>query len=351
MVVNLFILDSKEMKNNQYIQFAIKGIKFLIIFFLIDFTLGTITEYLFYNQSTGKYARITDSLQKTDADMIVFGSSHAHRHYVPEIFERKLNLSFYNAGVQGQQLLFHSALHEIVLSRTTPKVIIVNYEPNWFFVSRDSYERLSNLSPYYTYYPEILKPILNLKSNLENVKLISKGYRYNSIIVHVLRYYIKPQYAYKGYRPLMGKMKPVNYYPEIVPANNVSDTRQIDPNCVEALKKLIKRTKEKGIELIFISTPNPKGDVINNRSSQMIKSIIREEQLRLINLTNHPEFTGRFEYFNDPGHLNKLGSIVFSEIATDSLQKVLKATHKNDYLTLDESPHSNLNKENTTAKN
>lgn len=338
------------MKKNQYLLFIGKAIKFLAIFFIIDLLLGSVAEYLFYNQTTGKYARITNSLQKANAEVIVFGSSHAHRHYIPEILEKKLNMTCYNAGVQGQQLIFHTALAEIILSRTSPKLIILNVDPNWLFESKDSYERLSNLNPYYTYYPDILKPIINLKSNIEYIKVLSKGYRYNSTIVHVLRYYLKPQKDEKGYRPLTGRMKPVTYYPTIAQVNQ-SDPRRIDQNCVKAFKSFIQRTKEKGIELIFVTSPNPKGDVLNNHSSQTIRKIIKEEKLRLISCENHPEFTGRFEYFNDPGHLNKYGAIAFSEIVTDSLVKILVSANKSDYLTLEEHSSANLNENYTTSQN
>ena len=40
-------------------------------------------------------------MELTKADLLVFGSSRANHHYVPEVFEDSLKLTFYNTGKDG----------------------------------------------------------------------------------------------------------------------------------------------------------------------------------------------------------------------------------------------------------
>ena len=63
-------------------------------------------------------------LENTNAQVLIFGSSHAHRHYVPEVFEKTLKKTTYNAGAEGQQLLYHLAMQQMIVKRVKPEVII-----------------------------------------------------------------------------------------------------------------------------------------------------------------------------------------------------------------------------------
>jgi len=76
-----------------------KVVTFLVVLLIIDYTLGSAAKWIFTNQKTGKFARMTYSMKKTTAEVIIFGSSHAARHYMPDIFENELNQTCYNVGV------------------------------------------------------------------------------------------------------------------------------------------------------------------------------------------------------------------------------------------------------------
>ena len=59
-------------------------------------------------------------MESADQRVVVFGSSHAASHYVPEVLEEQLGMSCYNAGVLGQQILFHRTLQSILLREPHP---------------------------------------------------------------------------------------------------------------------------------------------------------------------------------------------------------------------------------------
>lgn len=308
------------MEKKQVIVFAGKAFRFLIFFLILDFLLGSIAEFIFFKQSTGKYARITYSMEKTNQDILIFGSSHANRHYVPSVFEKKMNLSCYNTGVQGQEILFHSVLQEIILARKKPKIIILNIDQNWLFESPHAYERLSDLHPYYSKYQFYIKPLIKIKSKSAQVFLNLKSYRQNSTIVHILKYFIAPQITLNGYNPLYEKMEvPLITNSDISIQKPAKIKKTIDSNFACALQNFIKIAKRNDITLFCTISPTLMGVEIENESISLIKQILKNDAIPLINFTNHPKFKGNYELFYDDTHLNNEGAILFSAFLTDSI--------------------------------
>jgi len=317
-------------KKNQLTLFFSKAIKFLAVFLLIDFSLGAVAKYLFFHQSSGKYARITYSLEKVNSDILIFGSSHANRHYVPTVFEKKLKLSCYNAGVQGQDILFHSAIEEIILNRIKPKIIILNIDENWLFESKESYDRLADLHPYYSNYSNVIKPILSLRSKFEYLILYLKSYKFNSTIVHIVKYFFQPQLSQNGYNPLYGKMSaPVlkTTQPRIK-LNEETVKKQIDTNFINALNRFIQITKKNNIKLFFVESPNVNGIEIKNQSNEMIEEIIQKSSVPFIEFSGNKNFIGKYPLFNDDSHLNNNGAILFSELPSDSISNRINTDTK-----------------------
>jgi hypothetical protein len=309
------------MNKNQYALFTLKAIKFIILILIIDFFLGTIAQYLFFKQSSGKYARITYSLEKANEDILIFGNSHANRHYIPAIFQEKLNLSCYNAGVQGQEILFHSTIEEIITNRTKPKIIILNIDKDKLFKAPDSYDRLSDLYPYYSKYSNSIKPTLKLISQFEYLKMSLKSYRYNSTIVHIVKYFLNPQLTQSGYIPLSGKMTQ-----SVVPAHSSINNQKneplnenIDINFVNALNRFIQIAKRNDINLIFVASPTINGLNASYKSGELFKEIIEKNSINFIDFSNDARFIGKYELFHDESHLNNEGARLFSELLSDSI--------------------------------
>ncbi len=301
------------MIKKEYKLVFMKFIKFVVILLIIDFVFGSISRQVFFNQKTGKYARSTHVIYEANPDILIFGSSHAHRHYIPKVFEEKLQKKCYNAGAEGQQLLYHNALQKMVFKRSTPKLIILNIDENFLYKSKVAYDRLSDLHPYYEDYKSELRPVLELNSKLVDFKLFFKSYQTNSTIIHALRYYLSPQIDYKGYRPLFDKMKS---------SDNVSSNKEdlakeyieeIDENFVMAFKEFIANAKSNNVDLIFVTSPTlNKVDFSTNESLNMMKEIAKKEKVPLIDFFNSEQFIHKYELFHDPSHLNNDGSTLFT---------------------------------------
>ncbi|NER16873.1 hypothetical protein GWK10_06605 [Spongiivirga citrea] len=293
-----------------------KLLKFLLIFLLVDQLLGYGVHQLFLSQDTGKFARSSYVINDSNDEVLLFGSSHMVRQYVPEIITKKTGLTCYNAGAEGQQLLYHTALLQMVLKRTTPKLVVLNIDEHWLFESDVAYSRLNDLNAYYSYHKDVLYPKLKEKSTFVPVKMFFKGYQKNSTLVHVVRYFFSPQGSFNGYKPLYGKMQG----PSNKSHNNEALSENIDLFLVQNLELFINLARENGVKLLFVNSPYPEAkDFGNNKSLQKIKQIAKENKIPFYDHLNDGHFVGNYAMFNDPMHLNNEGSEKFTGLVADHI--------------------------------
>ena len=318
------------MNKTKFKYLLLKSLKFIIILLIIDFTFGFFAKQIYFKQKSGKQYRITNSITKTaDYKILIFGSSHANRHYIPSVFKKELGLSCYNTGVQGQKILFQSTLLKIILKKAKPELIVLNIDDNWLYKSNDAYDRLSDLFPYYWEYREIIKPPLSIQSKLIDFQLFFKSYQYNSTIIHAIKYFLFTQKDFKGYSPLFGKLK----QPNIISSNNAvatsNQTKAFDENFIIALNSFITTTKKHNIKLIFIKSPNCiKTDFSKNASLNKIKEIANKEDIPFIDYSNNEYFLNKYSLYNDGSHLNDDGAHLLSGLLVELIKKADNTQYK-----------------------
>ncbi|MDH7446569.1 hypothetical protein [Aquimarina sp. 2201CG14-23] len=309
------------MIKKEYKVLGIKCIKFVGILLIADLVFGTVSKELFFSQETGKYARSSYAINEVETDILVFGSSHAHRHYIPEVFEKNLQNTAYNVGAEGQQLLYHTAMQKMILKRTTPALIILNIDGNFLYKSPAAYDRLSDLHPYYSDNKDELRPILGLQSKFIDFKLFFKAYQTNSTLIHAIRYYASPQLDYQGYRPLSGTMKPSE--DNIYGKNEKGDDyiEEIDENFLNAFKEFIENAKKHQVKLAMVTSPSlNEVDYSQNASMIMMKEIAKEENIPFIDFYNSEPFKFNHLLFHDVTHLNNKGANMFTKRLTDTIK-------------------------------
>ena len=126
-----------------------------IFLFFIDYVIGNVLKTFYFKQESGLQYRTTYSIDKTTADVLIFGSSTANHNYEPNAFEKGLGMSFYNAGADGSSIFYDYGILRAVLKRYKPKIAILSFEASEFFEYQNSYDELSALLPYYEDHPEI----------------------------------------------------------------------------------------------------------------------------------------------------------------------------------------------------
>lgn len=303
-----------------------KSFTFIIFFLVIDFSLGTIIEKSFFQQKSGKFSRLTNSLSQDTSQIAIMGNSFANHSYIPSVFEKNSNFTVYNHGIDGQGILFQLAIQEIILKRYKPNLFVLNIDPNWMYVSEEYYDRLSDLNPYYWKYRDILKPILSLDHNFFELKLLLKSLRFNSTIVHVLKYFIVEQKDDKGYIAYYGKAKkrtkPHNDEQYKIKYNSL----EIDQNFLQALNTFIINAKLNEVDLIFVISPQYFNDqeLLFNKSFDLINSTASKNNVPLLNFMSSNSFPNEHSLFNDRSHLNNNGAEKFSKIIVNKLDSIYK---------------------------
>jgi hypothetical protein len=286
-----------------------------IVVFVLDFAIGSTLRNFFFKESSGLHYRTTYAMETTKAEILVFGSSRANHHYVPEIFEDSLKMSFYNTGRDGNGVFFQTALLKSILKRYTPKIIILDYAGG-FGKEANDYDRISSLLPYYKKHEEI-RNIIELKSPFERMKLLSKIYPFNSEILTIaignLDINKKMNSDNKGYVALYKE-----WQSNIDSIDPVSDY-EVDSNKLDAFRVFINTAKKSGAKVYVIFSPI---FLKYNRSQdiEICNEICSAENVCFWDYSKDKLFLNNNGFFQDVQHLNHNGALIFSKLICNSIQ-------------------------------
>lgn len=286
----------------------------VLIIICLDFIIGKTFQYFYFTQDSGIDYLTTYALDKTEADILVFGSSRANHHYNPKIIEDSLHFSAYNTGRDGEFIFYQTAVLRAVLKRYKPRVMILDFMGTFHYEQED-YDRLSVLLPYYNTHPE-LRDIILLKSPFEKFKLMSQIYPYNSRLTTT---------SAGNFEFNKRRISNMDYH-GYVPIHNITQKRldslrtptyyEIDDNKIRAFKEFLSLAKENEIPMIVVISPVYylyKRDY----SIDLCRNLCITYDIPFVDFSKDNEFLHHGEYFEDQTHLNTVGADIFT-------RKVLK---------------------------
>ena len=306
----------KSIGNKQFVKFLIKAGLFFLLFFILDFTTGSLLRFFYYRQEVGNDYQATLAIDSTKADIVIFGSSRAANLFDTEIFAKRLNMSCFNTGRYGYPIFYHYALLKAVTKRYIPKIAILSFDAGNFSVNQEAYDRLSSLLPYYKNHPEI-RSIVDLKGPYEKIKMLSAIYPYNSLLLPVVSGNMessKKKYAtISGYIPLdeniHGPIRKFDYTTE-----KVLDTVKI--NVYKAFLQLCINAK---IKLYVVCTPYKIEAKGVDKSITLGKCIALEFKIPFLDYSRDSVIVNQPSLFADYRHLNKKGVQLFSNTIAEIL--------------------------------
>lgn len=306
------------------VPFYARVLIFFTLLACLDFAIGSLLRHYYYSQNSGWLYRTTYSLEKTTANVLVFGSSTANHHYYPRLFEKELKMSFYNTGRDGNAIFYQYAVLKGVLKRYTPKIVILDFNNNEFSNSQEGYERISSLLPYYYTHPE-LRPIILLKSPYEKYKLWSKIYPYNSLLFQIaagnssLNESRENRGDEDGYVPLHRVWR--------APALRVHDDppqNGLDSNRVAYYKSFIEACLEKHIRLYIFLSPRFIRTTRIDASVEIGKQIAAGYGVPFFDFSRNPIFLRDPSMYADESHLNDFGARIYSAEVISAIQQPSK---------------------------
>lgn len=295
-------------------KFFFKVGLFFIALIIVDRALGMMFAYMGEHAKGGYIGHHIYVTDKTNEDILIFGSSRAIHHYNPQILTDSLGMSCYNCGQDGNGIVLFYGLWQMIKERYHPKMIIYDVSTSF-----DLYEGESNTKYLgwlrMDYDRPGVKQIFAAIDPTEKYKMMSMLYRYNSKFMQNITDYVHPIFGIEGngFLPLKGEMDTLKIrdnHEELV-------VEQIDSIKIRFIKKLIDETKD--VELVFVASPSwyePNGD-----EYKPIREICEQRKVKFIDFSSNEKYIHQNEWFKDGLHLNARGADEFTRDLISSLIK------------------------------
>jgi hypothetical protein len=294
----------------------------LLLLFGLDRAIGLGLGLLQSRTRTGDTCGLINAALETDAPIVVLGSSRVRHHVMPEVLQAATGMRAYNAGVDGQDLMYALLLHERLRLRYKPKVLLLHLDPESLQERPDEYRRLGQFARWVDVDRNVAE-VLERRGPFERVKLWSHAYRYNGMLLPILRNAWLPRSPDRtdGFQALPGRLASVPELPPVV-SRLPSATHLAD------LRTLVARCREDGTRLVLFTTPSlrrPRAEY--DGMLQAVRAVLAdapEVSLLAEDEWAHPErFSHHPELFNDVGHLNEEGARRLSHGLGDQLAGLL----------------------------
>jgi hypothetical protein len=263
-------------------------------------------------------SRLRDIPDHKDIDILFVGSSHSYRGFDPRIFNQH-GISCFNLGSSAQAPITTEFLLNKYLDTLKPKIIV--FEIYFLVFERDAIESSIDIISNSEIDAENLKislskPSLNTYNSIASVFVNRFIQPLEKIKEHQLptEKYIRGGYVQKILKDSINKRMPRKFTPELI-------TPKTDQ--VNALKRIIKLTKEKGIPIILVSAPITKEYLSSLQNyqdwHQTIHQLSNENKVTFIDY-NHIDsiaFDTKIDFF-DSNHLNQHGVEKFNKHFLDN---------------------------------
>jgi hypothetical protein len=310
--------------------FLLLGAAALVV--TMDIALGAGLSWLYRKTHTGESGGLINDALSHRAQVLLLGSSRMRHHAMPAVLNRKLSLTAYNAGMDGQDFLYAVMLFDLwQRSNPPPKAIVLNIDSDSFEKSEEELQRAGIFSFYYGDSP-LVRQILNERSRFERLKFLSRAYRANGKVLAIAKnLFAHPDSDFDGFEPLSGQLSPqtLKAQCETIPTSNEFWLLK-----VECFKGLAEYCTKHGTRLLLVQSPRYREDPRAHDTwvkvlSQFLESYPDVEFVDLSTCAHPDVFRDKPELFKDGSHLNAHGAEIFSTMLAEALQT---------------KPHSNLSR-------
>jgi len=286
---------------------------------VIDGGAGIVFSYMVAHAKGGDNGRNNYICDQADEDVLVFGSSRAIHHYNPKIIADSLGMTCYNCGQDGNGSILNYGRLQLIYQRYCPQIIIYDVMPKYDLLAGEDNRRfLGWLRAYYNR-PGIADIFKDIDST-EKYKMLSYMYRYNTKFIQIVSDYISPKWCeeYQGYRPLNKEMDIMKI------RTNGKNTKILEFDEVKTgyLKRFIELSLSHDVKVVVVISPIYMGMDVKELSP--IVEYCNENDVLLIDYSNHPKYLYNNQYFCDGGHMNAKGADEFSKDLTKEIKLKIK---------------------------
>lgn len=333
MKTNLYTSSFKRPITNNCKNIAL----FLVLLVLLDQVIGFAISKAFVRIRSGdKGGSINFALEKK-AEILILGSSRARHHYAPKVMSKALGKTVYNAGINGQGLLYAFLLFDLkVIKGTVPSHVILNIDPG-SFLGKGTQTR-SKIFAHFMDDSKLVYQTMQTLSPFSSLKYLSKTYRYNGMLLPILKnLFINQPNDFNGFLALEGPLQPkhIDHIIKAGPGNVAKNIEVFDATIVKLFHRFLQQCNTLNIDVILVNSPryNPfisDQDVIEQymfwqRSIAKLLKHAKDAHFLTVNTFTYPNLFLDASLFKDQSHMNKNGAILFSKILSRELKKIMVA--------------------------
>lgn len=296
-------------------KILLKGAILLLLIILTDLLIGQIFRGLYYKVRSGSVYNITYGLRDCLDEVLIMGDSEVKHGLISNMITDSLAMSCHNLGLDGNNIYFQYGVLKELLKRYTPEIIIISES-----IALEAESSVTSLFPYYKDFPEVRNTILEIAPG-EKIKLLSKAYTYNSLILKIIPGIIRAEPDNGGYSPLISGQNRMNYdlVPDTVYFKGKSTIRSRS-----YFEKFIRLAVSSGCKVVILNAPRYSYVLYNEGST--IDRIVEGEDVIYLEYENDTIFTGHPDYFYDEFHLNHKGAVMLTnQVIADIREKVIES--------------------------
>ncbi len=283
-------------------KYLIKIVLFFVAVAVVDILFGMACQYMNDHSKGGGVKSRYYVCKESTEDVLVFGSSRAKHHYVPDIIEDSLKMTCYNTGEDGNGIIMCYGFLKMITERYTPKLII--YDVSGFDIFEDdNMKYLDLMKPYY--YENGIDSIFWSVEPKTRLMMLSNLYRYNTTCFRVIGNFIHPMNNYpKGYSALH---KTMDYEPE----NKEESEKAVDTLKIHFFEDFIQLAQDKGVSLVCCVSPSYKTSTADGKFYP-IKQLCEQYHIPFLYYGAEPDITNSRSLFQDRTHLNDKGARLYT---------------------------------------
>ena len=280
-----------------------------------DWLIGAVTKDAILNvRDVGvNQTNTVQAFFKRKADVLILGPSTAYHHYDCRIIEDSLGITCFNAGRDGQNIIYDVMVLEGFFTRCTPKLVVVDVTHST--LSDTWMSSLNDFNCYYGFLQPIDDIIDSIGGPLDRFKRMSNIYRYNKTWEWLLNArFAKTAEDLNGYRPLEVKVI------KGLKATKESGRFVMDDRCRHYLERIINVCKEKDVKILF--TISPTLIIDEGNFAKDVNDVLQKKGLGLMNWNGDTSYINHPELFYDKTHLNAKGAEVFTKEFVGKVKKL-----------------------------
>jgi hypothetical protein len=310
----------------EYRGYLFKTLGFICVALSVDIGMYCVLFLAFQHTEAGEEASsFINQARRKKADIVILGDSRALCNIDPVTLQSAVNRTVFNAGCNGQGILYMRGVVDLLLQTYRPKLFIIHVDPRSIanYSRRENIDRITALSVFIDQ-SKIIREMIYSRGRWEHLKYISLSFRFNGKVRSIIKDLIRKNYDKERFM----RLDRVLDRARIIKGKKGEEEYKAvaDAFLVETLRETIRKVRGSDVGVVLVSSPYWGLDYMNSSDykelSVKLENIAVEENIPYlsVNERSYPIFRDA-TLFADESHLNGRGASFLSALVGDWITK------------------------------